>query len=122
MIGGSAEPYHYACFPAHADWPEGVISHGACSTLDGTWIVVDVWQSQEAFDGFLAGRLGPAFEKVDGMPQPDVMPFQVHNTYHHGQWPDGATPRRCHHLPGRSAPTGAPVAMTSSVREIIRVI
>jgi len=67
------------------DWPEGVISHAAGSTPDGTWIVVDVWESQEAFDRFFASRLGPAFEKVGGMPQPDVTPFHIHNTYRHGQ-------------------------------------
>ncbi len=66
------------------NWPEGIISHAAGSTPDGGWTVVDVWESQEAFNQFLASRLGPAFEKVGGMPQPEVTPFQVHNTYRHG--------------------------------------
>ena len=68
------------------DWPDGILSPAAGSMPDGTWIVVDVWESQEAFDQFLASRLGPAFEKVGGMPQPEMTPFAVHNTYHHGQW------------------------------------
>ena len=59
------------------DWPDGIISHAAGSMPDGTWIVVDVWESQEAFDQFLASRLGPAFEKVGGMPQPDVTRFNA---------------------------------------------
>jgi hypothetical protein len=67
------------------DWPEGIISHAAGWTPDGGWTVVDVWESQAAFDRFLASSLGPAFEKVGGMPQPDVTPFQVHNTYRHGR-------------------------------------
>ena len=67
------------------DWPEGIISHAAGSTQDGTWIVVDVWQSQEHFDRFLASRLGPAFQAAGGLPQPEVTPFQIHNTYRHGQ-------------------------------------
>lgn len=50
------------------DWPEGIISHAAGSTSDGGWTVVDVWESQEAFDRFLASSLGPAFEKVGGVP------------------------------------------------------
>jgi hypothetical protein len=28
------------------DWPDGIISHAAGSTPDGTWVVVDVWESQ----------------------------------------------------------------------------
>jgi len=68
------------------DWPEGIISHAAGSAPDGTWTVVDVWESQEAFDRFLASRLGPAFEQVGGMPQPEVTPFQVYNTFRHGRW------------------------------------
>lgn len=67
------------------DWPEGIISHAAGSTPDGGWTVVDVWESQQAFDRFLASRLEPAFEKVGGMPEPDVTPFRVRNTYRHGQ-------------------------------------
>jgi hypothetical protein len=67
------------------DWPEGIISHATGSTPDGDWTVVDVWESQAAFDRFFAASLGPAFEKVGGMPQPDVTPFQVRNTYRHGQ-------------------------------------
>lgn len=31
-------------------WPDGVISHTASATENG-WCVVDVWESQEAFDG-----------------------------------------------------------------------
>jgi hypothetical protein len=35
MMGGSAEPYHCPCFPAHADWRAGVISHVAGLMPDG---------------------------------------------------------------------------------------
>src|SRR6266511_2244581 len=55
------------------------------ATPDGALTVVDVWESQADFDRFLASRLGPAFDKVGGMPQPDITPFHVHNTYRHGQ-------------------------------------
>ncbi len=67
------------------DWPEGIISHAAGVAPDGALTVVDVWESQAAFDRFLTSTLGPTFEKVGGMPQPAVTPFQVHNTYRHGQ-------------------------------------
>lgn len=67
------------------EWPEGIISHTAGSAPDGVWIVVDVWESQAAFDRFFASRLGPALESVGGMPQPEIVPFQVRNTYRHGR-------------------------------------
>jgi len=34
-MGGSAEPYHCRCFPAHADWRAGVTSQVAGLTPDG---------------------------------------------------------------------------------------
>ena len=70
---------------AGGDWPEGIVSHAAGSTPDGVWTVVDVWDSQKDFDRFLATRLQPAFDRVGGMPQPEVTPFQVHNTHRHGR-------------------------------------
>jgi hypothetical protein len=50
MMGGSAEPYHYRCSLAHADWRAGVTSHDAGPRLTASWIVDDVWESQEALD------------------------------------------------------------------------
>jgi hypothetical protein len=64
-------------------WPDGIISHAAGTTKDG-WCVVDVWQSQGHFDKFFASRLKPAFDKVGGMPMPQITPVEVHNTYKHG--------------------------------------
>lgn len=75
--------------PLHDDsgssWPQGIVSHVAGARPDGGWTVVDVWESQEDFDRFFESRLGPAFEKVGGMPQPDVSPFQAHNIFRHGR-------------------------------------
>jgi hypothetical protein len=45
MMGGSAEPYHCRCFPAHADWRAGVTSHVADLTLTASWIGDDVSES-----------------------------------------------------------------------------
>ena len=61
-------------------WPEGIISHVAGAT-DGGWCVVDVWHSQEHFDRFFAGRLGPAIEAVGTIPPPTVTAFTVYNTH-----------------------------------------
>jgi len=65
------------------DWPEGIISHAAGATRDG-WCVVDVWESQEQFDTFLHTRLEPAFERAGGLPEPEVIPFEVHLLHEHG--------------------------------------
>jgi hypothetical protein len=61
------------------DWPAGIISHVAGANEEG-WCVVDVWESQEAFDAFMHTRLGPALGKT-GMPEPQVTPFEVYNRH-----------------------------------------
>jgi hypothetical protein len=61
------------------DWPAGIISHVAGTTEHG-WCVVDVWESQDAFDAFMGSRLGPALGKA-GLPEPQVTPFQVYNRH-----------------------------------------
>jgi hypothetical protein len=66
-------------------WPDGIVSHVAGSRADGGLTVVDVWESQAAFDRFMADRLQPAFEAVGGVPQPAVVPFEVRNAYRHGR-------------------------------------
>lgn len=45
--------------------------------------MVNVWDSQEAFDAFLAERLGPALEKANVSP-PEVTPVDVYNMYPRG--------------------------------------
>lgn len=59
------------------DWPDGLISHLAGYTPDG-WCVIDVWESQEQADAFIGGRLRLAFDRVGGLPQPQVTPVQIH--------------------------------------------
>ena len=61
------------------DWPTGILAHWAGPTPTG-WCVVDVWESQQAFDDFFAARLGPAMQKHD-VPQPNVTPFEVYNSH-----------------------------------------
>lgn len=60
-------------------WPEGIVSHYA-GPSDAGWTVVDIWESDEAFDKFKAERLGAAMEK-NGLPEPTVTRFEVYNTY-----------------------------------------
>jgi hypothetical protein len=61
-----------------SDWPgEGeIVAHVAGPTRDG-WRVVDVWESQEAFQRF-GERLIPLLEKA-GMPAVQPQVFPVHN-------------------------------------------
>ena len=66
-----------------AKWPEGVLGHTAGNTANG-WCVVDIWESEEAFAKFQESRLGAAFTKVGGIPEPKVTTFQVYNRYSAG--------------------------------------
>ncbi len=49
--------------------PPGQVLHIE-GPMDGGLRVVDVWESQEAFDAFIRERLAPAFQRV-GLPVPD---------------------------------------------------
>ena len=54
----------------------GMLYHVAGSTETG-WLVVEVWESQEAVDRFFQ-KLGPALQKANINVHPRVV--QVHNT------------------------------------------
>jgi len=60
--------------------PEGLSAHAAGVTDDG-FCVVDVWDSEGAWDTFFTQRLMPAFEKVGDVPQPNVTRFEIHSAY-----------------------------------------
>ena len=66
-----------------ATWPDGILGHTAGKTANG-WCVVDIWESEAAFAEFRESRLGPAFEKVGGIPEPKVTTIQVYNRYSAG--------------------------------------
>ena len=58
--------------------PPGAIFHWAAKTDDGVR-VVDVWESQDAFDKFAEEKIGPITAEV-GLSEPKVTPHEVHNT------------------------------------------
>ena len=60
--------------------PEGLQAHAAGPTEAG-FCVIDVWESEAAWDTFFADRLMPAFQEVGDVPQPAVTRFEVHSTY-----------------------------------------
>jgi len=51
--------------PRQDQLPEGLIIHTAGPSEDG-WYVYDVWESREAFERFMDGKLGPAIRQVFG--------------------------------------------------------
>jgi heme-degrading monooxygenase HmoA len=62
------------------DAPEGLIQHVAATDGNGL-LIVDVWESEDAFGRFYEEKLGPALEQTGvaasaGEPTP---PIQVHN-------------------------------------------
>ena len=65
------------------DPPPGIIFHSA-GPIDGGWGVIDVWESREAFDAFLEGRVLPAAQELGDRAfqgPPDIKEFPVHNYY-----------------------------------------
>ena len=56
---------------------EGGLSHMA-APMDGGWRVVDLWESQAAFDKFFSEKLGPALQST-GLPVPNITVLDVHN-------------------------------------------
>jgi hypothetical protein len=65
----------------HATPPEGLIIHSA-GEVDGTWQIVDVWESEEHAQRFDAERLGPAVAAVAGATAPGPPPttvYELHN-------------------------------------------
>jgi quinol monooxygenase YgiN len=73
-----------AAMNVEGDPPAGLIVHTASVTDRGTIMIVDVWESQEAFDRFSDERLMPAIrEAMGGGDPPDagttVRTYEVHN-------------------------------------------
>jgi hypothetical protein len=54
--------------------PEGVLIHVCGPTSDGGWRMVDVWESQEAFERFAHDLLIPRAQ-ARGFPQPSKREF-----------------------------------------------
>jgi len=81
--GGAQEEYDavHSHLGIDDDPPEGLIFHMA-GPIDEGWGVIDVWESRQHFDNFLANRLGPGIQELgDRAPQapPDIKEFPVHH-------------------------------------------
>jgi hypothetical protein len=58
--------------------PPGGKFHWAAKTDDGL-LIVDVWETREAFDAFAEEKIGPISAEV-GMPAPTMTFHEIHNT------------------------------------------
>jgi hypothetical protein len=61
-------------------FPNGVVSNVVGFTGDSAF-VVNVWNSKQLFEDFLANRLTPALGAVGGLPRPRVTAFDVYKSY-----------------------------------------
>jgi quinol monooxygenase YgiN len=56
--------------------PPGLLYH-VDGPIEGGWRVVDVWESQEAFDKFFQEKLGQALQEAGlALPQPQAWPAE----------------------------------------------
>jgi hypothetical protein len=58
--------------------PPGAISHWVAETDEGLR-VVDVWETQEAYDQFAAEQIGPFTAEVGITDPPEMRVYEVHN-------------------------------------------
>jgi hypothetical protein len=62
------------------DTPPGAIFHWVTQTPDGLHII-DVWETQEAFDKFAEEQIGPYTAEVGIEGPPETTVHQVHNHF-----------------------------------------
>jgi hypothetical protein len=60
--------------------PAGGILHLAAPNPTGGWLILDLWESEEAFERFARERLLPAVKRL-GLPLVRPRPFVVHNLF-----------------------------------------
>lgn len=73
--------------PGH-DENHPAVSHAAAVTDDGSLLIVDIWESEEAFGQYAGEKVAPAGEK-HGMTEFEPRIVKVHN---HMEGPAGARP------------------------------
>ena len=60
------------------DAPDGLIQHAAGVDDDGTFVVVDLWESEAKLGAFFESQLGPAIERLQ-LPQVEPKIVPTHN-------------------------------------------
>ena len=68
---------------AHADPPDGLIVHTAGFDGEGRFRIIDVWESREHHERFMADRLGPLIEEIilpaGGPPPQQEALYELHD-------------------------------------------
>jgi hypothetical protein len=64
------------------DWPEGLLSHAA-GAKPGGWVVMEVWESQQAQERFMETRLGQALQEGGIVDRPSRVEWLDLAAYHH---------------------------------------
>ena len=81
FAGGTLEQYDQVIekmgFTPGGKGADDAYFHWAAKTEDGL-LVVDVWDSEEAFEQFAAEQIGPYTAEV-GIGPPQITPYEVHN-------------------------------------------
>ncbi len=75
--GGTLEQYDEVSKHMGDETPEGAHLHIAVKTDDG-FRVIEVWDSAEDDDRYMAAGLGEAIQAA-GVPQPTITDLEVHN-------------------------------------------
>lgn len=71
----------------HGDWPEGLLSH-AGGEVDGALCILEVWESREAQERFMNGRLGRAIQEAGvDMSPPEITWIDLVSYYTPGKVP-----------------------------------
>jgi len=65
--------------------PKGELFHWVMKTDDGLRII-DVWESREAFEQFLAERVRPVGPEVGVLEPPEIQFFEIYNYFAGGRW------------------------------------
>jgi len=78
--GGTQAQYDRVLADVAPHFPAGLLFHAA-RPREGGFVLVDVWESQEAFDRFLEQRLRPALREAGWPAEVSRRIFPVRNLY-----------------------------------------
>jgi hypothetical protein len=64
------------------DWPDGLLSHAA-GAKPGGWVVMEIWESQQAQEHFMENRLGQALQEGGITDRPSRVEWLDLAAHHH---------------------------------------
>lgn len=75
--GATLDQYDQVTQQTGSEKPEGVHAHIA-GEVDGGIRVIEVWDSTDAIERYMASGLGEAMQQAN-VPEPKITDFEVHN-------------------------------------------